>query len=219
MWPQIVKLQAQKCHVFLQELERRADIWFAERMLPRCFNSWVDFTLQRRLHERRRHKAEVYNQWVTIPINTCAGINIQTKRVCLTVVISLFVCYQAASVHLGVLHLVETIRETQRADAFWADGMLDTVYSMLLIKSTAESQILTDNLTLSGNPTRGAVPLAESLGSLEAADRAADQWGGETGGFRQSLSAQTASQDDVTVEGQQQWDTRQVKQTKPCWSD
>ncbi|XP_041806379.1 protein SFI1 homolog isoform X2 [Chelmon rostratus] len=46
----------------MQELERRADIWFAERMLPRCFNSWVDFTLQRRLHERRRHKAEVYNQ-------------------------------------------------------------------------------------------------------------------------------------------------------------
>lgn len=35
-------------------------------MLPRCFNSWVEFTLQRRLHKQRKHKAEVYNQWVTV---------------------------------------------------------------------------------------------------------------------------------------------------------
>ncbi|KAE8298503.1 Serotransferrin [Larimichthys crocea] len=46
----------------MQELERRADMWFAERVLPLCFNSWVDFTLQRRLREQRKHKAEVYNR-------------------------------------------------------------------------------------------------------------------------------------------------------------
>ncbi|KAG8007760.1 Protein SFI1-like protein [Nibea albiflora] len=46
----------------MQELERRANMWFAERMLPLCFNSWIDFTLQRRLHERRKRKAEVYNR-------------------------------------------------------------------------------------------------------------------------------------------------------------
>ncbi|XP_069000006.1 protein SFI1 homolog isoform X1 [Embiotoca jacksoni] len=45
-----------------QGMERRADIWFAERMLPQCFKSWVEFTLQRRLCEQRRHKAEVYNR-------------------------------------------------------------------------------------------------------------------------------------------------------------
>lgn len=32
-------------------------------------------------------------------------------------------CYQAASVQLGVLHLVGAVRETQRGDAFWANGM------------------------------------------------------------------------------------------------
>lgn len=47
---------------FLQEMEHSADIWFSERMLPRCFNSWVEFTMQRRLHKQRRHTAEVYNQ-------------------------------------------------------------------------------------------------------------------------------------------------------------
>ncbi|KAK5872526.1 hypothetical protein PBY51_013217 [Eleginops maclovinus] len=46
----------------MQVLERRADLWFAERMLPLCFNSWVESTLQRRLHKQRKHKAEVYNQ-------------------------------------------------------------------------------------------------------------------------------------------------------------
>ncbi|TKS71358.1 Protein SFI1 -like protein [Collichthys lucidus] len=46
----------------MQELERRADMWFAGRVLPLCFNSWVDFTLQRRLHEQRKHRAEVYNR-------------------------------------------------------------------------------------------------------------------------------------------------------------
>ncbi|XP_047437763.1 protein SFI1 homolog isoform X2 [Mugil cephalus] len=46
----------------MQELERRADTWFQERTLPLCFNTWVQFTLQRRLRERRRHKAEVFNR-------------------------------------------------------------------------------------------------------------------------------------------------------------
>ncbi len=79
-------------------------------------------------------------------------------------------------------------------------------------KSTAAYDILTDDSPFSGNSARGAVPPAESLGSLEAADRAADRWGGETGSFGKSLRAQTASQDHDAVEGQQHWDTRQVKQ-------
>ncbi|XP_045885080.1 protein SFI1 homolog isoform X2 [Micropterus dolomieu] len=46
----------------MQELDRRADVWYAEHMLPRCFSLWVEFALQRRLHKQRRHKAEVYNK-------------------------------------------------------------------------------------------------------------------------------------------------------------
>lgn len=61
VWPLVVKLRAEKQCFFLQDLEHRADIWFAERRLPLCFNMWVDFTLQRRLREQRRRKAQVYN--------------------------------------------------------------------------------------------------------------------------------------------------------------
>ncbi|KAM4582579.1 protein SFI1 homolog [Fundulus diaphanus] len=45
-----------------QEAQRRADAWFAGRTLPRCFNSWVEFTLQGRLRGRRRLKAEAFNR-------------------------------------------------------------------------------------------------------------------------------------------------------------
>lgn len=47
------------------------------------------------------------------------------------------------------------------------------------------------------------MPLAESLEALEAADGAADEREGETNGFRPSVPAQTASQDDDRVAGQQ----------------
>lgn len=56
------------------------------------------------------------------------------------------------------------------------------------------------------------MPLAESLESLETADRAADQGGGETGSLRASVPTQAASQNSDTVEGQQHRDTTQVKQ-------
>ncbi|XP_058488519.1 protein SFI1 homolog [Solea solea] len=46
----------------MQELERRADVWFAEHMLPQCFSSWVKFTLQRRLYKQRRKQADVFNK-------------------------------------------------------------------------------------------------------------------------------------------------------------
>lgn len=85
---------------------------------------------------------------------------------------------------------------------------------MLLIKSAAVYQILTDNLL--GNSARGALPLAECLQALEAAGRAADEREGEPNSFRPSVPAQTASQDDFTVEGQQLRDTKQVKQRKCC---
>uniref|UniRef100_UPI0037E92037 protein SFI1 homolog n=1 Tax=Semicossyphus pulcher TaxID=241346 RepID=UPI0037E92037 len=46
----------------MQDLEHRADIWFAEHVFPHCFNSWVELTLQRRHKKLLRHKAEVFNQ-------------------------------------------------------------------------------------------------------------------------------------------------------------
>ncbi|XP_043977147.1 protein SFI1 homolog isoform X6 [Gambusia affinis] len=48
--------------IHMQEVERRADVWFAERTLPRCFQSWVEFTLQGQLQEQRRFKAEAFNR-------------------------------------------------------------------------------------------------------------------------------------------------------------
>ncbi|KAM4740543.1 protein SFI1 homolog [Anableps anableps] len=46
----------------MQEMERCADVWFAERTLPRCFQSWVEFTLQGQLRGQRRLKAEAFNR-------------------------------------------------------------------------------------------------------------------------------------------------------------
>ncbi|XP_076012940.1 protein SFI1 homolog isoform X2 [Genypterus blacodes] len=46
----------------IQELEHRADVWFAEHTLPLCFTSWVEFTLQRRRHKQRKQKAKVFNR-------------------------------------------------------------------------------------------------------------------------------------------------------------
>ncbi|XP_047203965.1 protein SFI1 homolog isoform X3 [Girardinichthys multiradiatus] len=46
----------------MQEMEHRADVWFAERILPQCFRSWVEFTLQGQLRGQRRLKAEVFNR-------------------------------------------------------------------------------------------------------------------------------------------------------------
>lgn len=105
---------------FIQDLECRADVWFAERVLPHCFKSWVEFTLQRRMHKQRGHTAELYNQWVTFFFSlTCLHVVIylQTTTRC---VYSL--CYQATSVQLGVLHLVGADWETQGGDAFRANG-------------------------------------------------------------------------------------------------
>ncbi|XP_054641735.1 protein SFI1 homolog isoform X2 [Dunckerocampus dactyliophorus] len=51
---------AQQRH--MQDLEWRADIWFAEHLLPHYLNSWIEFTLQRRLKKDRRHRADVYNK-------------------------------------------------------------------------------------------------------------------------------------------------------------
>ncbi|XP_006783137.1 protein SFI1 homolog [Neolamprologus brichardi] len=47
---------------YMQELERRADIWFVDRMLPQCFQSWVEFTLHSRMLQQRRLKAQAYNR-------------------------------------------------------------------------------------------------------------------------------------------------------------
>lgn len=54
----------EKCaeHSHMQEMERRADVWFAERALPRCFQSWVEFTQRERLRGQRRLKAEAFNR-------------------------------------------------------------------------------------------------------------------------------------------------------------
>ncbi|XP_046880848.1 protein SFI1 homolog isoform X2 [Hypomesus transpacificus] len=46
----------------IQKLERCADARFAGHILPRCLNSWVGFTLQRKLKRARRGRAELHNQ-------------------------------------------------------------------------------------------------------------------------------------------------------------
>lgn len=60
VWLQTVKLHFK--HIFLQELHHQADVCFAEHMLPSCFKTWAELTLQRRFHKQRKHKADVYNQ-------------------------------------------------------------------------------------------------------------------------------------------------------------
>ena len=91
----------------------------------------------------------------------------------------------------------------------WKNYIVDyvSVYQTLTVHS------------LSGNSPRGAVPNAESLCLLVAKDRAADQWGGETGSFRASVPAATSPQDGDAVEGKQLWDTRQVRKSLNCCSD
>lgn len=51
---------------FLQELERRADIWFADWMLRQCFASWVDLTIKKRFQKQREQEAEGYNKLVIL---------------------------------------------------------------------------------------------------------------------------------------------------------
>lgn len=158
------------------------------------------------------------------PLNcTCAVINFQTKQdwpfCCLYMIYLITVLSGSVSTLVRFTPGGDDQRSTRSwcflsgwyVSCEWKHKLLHTV-----IKSTAVYQLLTDNSLLSGNSTRGAVPLRASLGSLEAADRAADPWGGETGGFRPSVPAQTSPQDGDTVEGQQHWDTRQVTQAKCC---
>ncbi|XP_037535711.1 protein SFI1 homolog [Nematolebias whitei] len=52
------KLAQQRC---MQDMELRADVWFADCKLPQYFKSWLEFTLQRQLQEQRRRKAEAFN--------------------------------------------------------------------------------------------------------------------------------------------------------------
>ncbi|CAN9511798.1 unnamed protein product [Ophioblennius macclurei] len=46
----------------MQDLELRADTWFFEHTVSRCLNLWLEFTRQKRLHEHRKHKAEVFDR-------------------------------------------------------------------------------------------------------------------------------------------------------------
>jgi len=207
--------------VFLQELEHRADVWFVERMLPTCVKSWVEFTLQRRLREHRRHKAEVFNRWVCAFTKLLNLLWVTQKLIELTCVLCYMVsfrlpCFQAASVHLGVLHVVGTVRETQRGDALWANGMpaADGNHSVTLMKTTVVQ--LTRDIVFPGSCPRGEMSPAESLGPMATAHTTADQRGRETGGFTPSVPSQTSAQHNDSVEGQQHWDTRQVKQNERC---
>ncbi|KAM9859349.1 uncharacterized protein sfi1 [Aulostomus maculatus] len=45
-----------------QELQLRADVWFTEHSLSQHLKSWVVFTLQRRLKNLRRCRADAYNR-------------------------------------------------------------------------------------------------------------------------------------------------------------
>ncbi|XP_077582568.1 uncharacterized protein sfi1 isoform X3 [Stigmatopora nigra] len=55
-------IQQRHMQAFMEELEWRADIWFAEHFLARYFNLWRKYILQRRLKKERRHKADVFNK-------------------------------------------------------------------------------------------------------------------------------------------------------------
>ncbi|MCJ8729566.1 hypothetical protein PDJAM_G00108130 [Pangasius djambal] len=46
----------------MQDLELRADSWFASRILPKYLNSWTEFTIQRIEHRERREIAEQHHQ-------------------------------------------------------------------------------------------------------------------------------------------------------------
>ncbi|XP_077385799.1 uncharacterized protein sfi1 isoform X2 [Festucalex cinctus] len=46
----------------MQELEWRADVWFAEHCLAHYFNSWCKYILRRKVKKDSRHKADVYNE-------------------------------------------------------------------------------------------------------------------------------------------------------------
>ncbi|XP_041748291.1 protein SFI1 homolog isoform X2 [Coregonus clupeaformis] len=49
-------------HRHMQMLERRAEAWFADHILPQCLDSWVEFTCQRRQHRERTETAQLHNQ-------------------------------------------------------------------------------------------------------------------------------------------------------------
>ncbi|XP_077458857.1 uncharacterized protein sfi1 isoform X2 [Stigmatopora argus] len=55
-------IQQRRMKAFMEELEWRADIWFAEHFLARYFNLWLKYISQRRLKKERRHKADVFNK-------------------------------------------------------------------------------------------------------------------------------------------------------------
>ncbi|KAJ3602028.1 hypothetical protein NHX12_029788 [Muraenolepis orangiensis] len=49
-------------HRYLQGLEHIAKGQFAQRTLPQCVDSWVEYTSQTRLHRRNKEMAEAYNR-------------------------------------------------------------------------------------------------------------------------------------------------------------
>ncbi|KAF4079188.1 hypothetical protein AMELA_G00190230 [Ameiurus melas] len=51
-----------KEHRHMQDLELRANSWFANRILPKYVKSWTEFTIQRTEHRERRETAEQYHQ-------------------------------------------------------------------------------------------------------------------------------------------------------------
>ncbi|KAM9800165.1 uncharacterized protein sfi1 isoform 1-T1 [Syngnathus typhle] len=46
----------------MQELEWRADVWFAERWLAHYFGSWCEYALLRSVKNDKQHKADVHNK-------------------------------------------------------------------------------------------------------------------------------------------------------------
>ncbi|XP_062402151.1 protein SFI1 homolog isoform X2 [Sardina pilchardus] len=43
-------------------LDRQADAWCAKRILPHCFDAWVEFTAHRRTYTERRKEAQLFDQ-------------------------------------------------------------------------------------------------------------------------------------------------------------
>ncbi|XP_053353540.1 protein SFI1 homolog isoform X2 [Clarias gariepinus] len=51
-----------KEHRHMQDLELRADSWFASRILPKCLKSWTEFTIERIKRKERGEIAEQHHQ-------------------------------------------------------------------------------------------------------------------------------------------------------------
>ncbi|XP_038142343.1 protein SFI1 homolog isoform X2 [Cyprinodon tularosa] len=153
-------------------MEHRADVWFAVRCLPRCFNSWVEFTLQRQMQRQRRFKAETFNQqrqlhWV---FSTWRGRSEKQKEESLSERIAVLheerCCLQRAW-RLWRLRTHQRIREVENQEALHCQNIHRLLHNTLMQRRDYSSEI-------SDRRTRELQ--AGLQGDLHCVRRAVDKW-------------------------------------------